>query len=885
MSFRARFALASIALSITSILLCAGPALTTIQDLLYKADGTRFNGTLLITWTGFQAGDTSNIATQSVTAPVSNGYLRVVLVPTTTAATPTVYNVVYNSDGKIQYSETWVVPPSNTPLRVADVLSSRTDGDVAAAITQLQISDISGLQTELNIRPTIGAGYAPSRASVIDSVGGLGGATGNLSDCVHVDGTSGPCGSAVAGTDFAPPTSGTSILKGNGSGGFNPALAGTDYQAPLGFTPENLANKGAANGYAGLDAGGKYPWSGLSGIPNTFTTPFPGNSTLGGVLTKDCSAGGQFLQKINSDGTETCATPVGGGGGGGGGVADPGGNGLMVRTAPNTTTARSIAATAPLTIANSDGTLGNPTIAISAASTAAAGSVQLAGDLGGTGASPSVLKINGNVPGGTCTSSVATAIDSSGRPVCSASIAVSGSVSTGSSPPVVASGSGGLAAWIEGTPPTAGLPGAGVDGCYGDAATHGLLCSFNNDSLSKLARASNNLGFFSTTTSVQLAAVLSDETGIGAAVFGTGPAITSPAISGAATMLDMSAATTTNAFKVPVAAGATSTANGGVAYDSTNNMLHVAQSGADAMVPQFTTAPVNNDCAKWVVSGSNYKLGTAGAACGSGGGGGGYSTIQGNGVSAAQRSTVNFAGYNVVVSDVGGSTTQVSIDDPASTMYMKENFTCGNSASGSIGCLGWYLNNTGYYANNLINTVLGSPGIGTLTTSGASGAVVSISPVASDYSINSGETFKIRLKVISVTGTNPSSNIRLRVGLTGNIAADTDPPPNGFYLEKLESDSDWFCVVNNAATVTRADTGVAYVTTATAVQIRRIDTTHIGCKVAATLGGLAAAAEVSNGATESTFDTVPFILIKNTAAENKNWNLNYWDMLITGLAR
>ena len=39
----------------------------------------------------------------------------------------------------------------------------------------------------------------------------------------------------VAGS-YAPATSGTSILKGNGSGGFNSASAGTDYQAPISAT-------------------------------------------------------------------------------------------------------------------------------------------------------------------------------------------------------------------------------------------------------------------------------------------------------------------------------------------------------------------------------------------------------------------------------------------------------------------------------------------------------------------------------------------------------------------------------------------------------------------------------------------------------------------------
>ena len=41
--------LVAAALSICPVL--AGPPLTTIQDVLYKADGARFNGTLTISWT------------------------------------------------------------------------------------------------------------------------------------------------------------------------------------------------------------------------------------------------------------------------------------------------------------------------------------------------------------------------------------------------------------------------------------------------------------------------------------------------------------------------------------------------------------------------------------------------------------------------------------------------------------------------------------------------------------------------------------------------------------------------------------------------------------------------------------------------------------------
>lgn len=41
--------------------------------------------------------------------------------------------------------------------------------------------------------------------------------------------TSGVLGTATSGTDYAPATSGSAILKGNGSGGFSSATAGTDY--------------------------------------------------------------------------------------------------------------------------------------------------------------------------------------------------------------------------------------------------------------------------------------------------------------------------------------------------------------------------------------------------------------------------------------------------------------------------------------------------------------------------------------------------------------------------------------------------------------------------------------------------------------------------------
>ena len=56
-----------------------------------------------------------------------------------------------------------------------------------------------GLENELALRPQEGVGFTVGRAAVINTSGQIDGAAGNLSDCVRVDGSSGPCGSGGGG--------------------------------------------------------------------------------------------------------------------------------------------------------------------------------------------------------------------------------------------------------------------------------------------------------------------------------------------------------------------------------------------------------------------------------------------------------------------------------------------------------------------------------------------------------------------------------------------------------------------------------------------------------------------------------------------------------------
>ena len=180
----------------------AAPPLTTIEDVLYKADGSRFSGVAFIEWKSFQAADFSSIATHSVTVTILDGAIRVQLVPTTNASAGAYYSVRYNSDGRIQFDEIWAVPPSASPLKLKDVRVPsglwRRAGAAAAGAGRNPGIRCRGLVDDLAVRPLMGPGYAPSRAAYISETGALEAVQGSLSDCVRVDGTAGPCDAGAA---------------------------------------------------------------------------------------------------------------------------------------------------------------------------------------------------------------------------------------------------------------------------------------------------------------------------------------------------------------------------------------------------------------------------------------------------------------------------------------------------------------------------------------------------------------------------------------------------------------------------------------------------------------------------------------------------------------
>jgi hypothetical protein len=208
--------IAQVALLMTGAALAA-PPLTTIQDVLYKADGTRFNGMVVVSWNSFEAPDTSNITTQNITVKVTDGALRVQLVPTTASAPPVYYSVKYNSDGKVQFQETWSVPSSVKAVRVRDVRVQTPSGlqTDTANTGPFQESDITGLAADLAARPVKGAAFAGGRAVFANTQGALEAVAGDPGDCVRVDGSAGPCGGGFTDTTFVDGDTPAGIVDGN----------------------------------------------------------------------------------------------------------------------------------------------------------------------------------------------------------------------------------------------------------------------------------------------------------------------------------------------------------------------------------------------------------------------------------------------------------------------------------------------------------------------------------------------------------------------------------------------------------------------------------------------------------------------------------------------
>src|SRR5215472_5965218 len=140
-------------------------ATTTIQDTVYRADGTPASGTVVVSWPAFTTAAGQTVAAGNTSATLgANGALSLSLTANV-GATPdgSYYTAVLHLDDGTTSQQYWVVPVSSTPVTLATIQSQVLPTSVAmqtasrayvdAKISQIQLGGTTGTTTYV---PTTG---------------------------------------------------------------------------------------------------------------------------------------------------------------------------------------------------------------------------------------------------------------------------------------------------------------------------------------------------------------------------------------------------------------------------------------------------------------------------------------------------------------------------------------------------------------------------------------------------------------------------------------------------------------------------------------------------------------------------------------------------------
>lgn len=209
--------------------------------------------------------------------------------------------------------------------------------------------------------------------------------------------------------------------------------------------------------------------------------------------------------------------------------------------------------------------------------------------------------------------------------------------------------------------------------------------------------------------------------------------------------------------------------------------------------------------------------------------------------------------------------------DPKTMIHEYDDFVSGAPSAGSIGKLGWYSTNG---TNSNLHGAVGRPGLLQRATGAVAGTYASLYlKSATTWQIfNSGDFFDItwifRLSTFD-------ADTGLRVGLANDAGAN--PPANGVYLEKLFADTSWFGVTRTASVETRTALGVASADWVR-FRVRRVDASTVAFAIND-------GADVLVNTNIPSVGVGPFIAVVNNSAVSKTVDVDYFDMLLTGLAR
>jgi hypothetical protein len=108
-------------------------ATTTVQDTVYRADGTAAGGTVLISWPSFSTTAGASVPAGSTSVTIGAGGALSVALVANASSTPmgSYYTVNYHLDDGTQTREYWVVPVSASPVQVSAIRSTVLPASVA----------------------------------------------------------------------------------------------------------------------------------------------------------------------------------------------------------------------------------------------------------------------------------------------------------------------------------------------------------------------------------------------------------------------------------------------------------------------------------------------------------------------------------------------------------------------------------------------------------------------------------------------------------------------------------------------------------------------------------------------------------------------------------
>ena len=199
---------------------------------------------------------------------------------------------------------------------------------------------------------------------------------------------------------------------------------------------------------------------------------------------------------------------------------------------------------------------------------------------------------------------------------------------------------------------------------------------------------------------------------------------------------------------------------------------------------------------------------------------------------------------------------------------LQEDFITGAVSSGTIGTLGWTSAGT-------ITAQLGEanrPGILRLDTTAVAATVARIGIIGSAIYLSDVPhqiTWAARLN------TN-DANTTVRIGeMNANTA---NPPTSGIYLEKLDGDTNWFCVARSAGVQTRTDSTIAVSTSFVTLFFSR-DSSGVQYQI----NGTSVCSTISTNVPTGTMAWA--VQIVNSAAAAKTLDVDYTQFSLFGLVR